>query len=153
METANFGLNSKRADHHWMVQGTQRNQRLLSLLEKTGHKSGRLCHWTYRKYERWYWAGYICKVGSDRTVPVCTAGNLAGNHDSAYQQPGGALSGRADCFSAPSMLNRFITGAEQIFLACGTTDFRKQADSLAAIVSMQFHWILLRINVCFSFVT
>lgn len=37
------------------------------------------------------------------------------------------------------MLNRFITGAEQIFLACGATDFRKQADSLAAIVSMQFH--------------
>lgn len=37
------------------------------------------------------------------------------------------------------MLNRFVTGAEQIFLACGATDFRKQADSLAAIVSMQFH--------------
>lgn len=36
------------------------------------------------------------------------------------------------------MLNVFITGAEQIFLACGSTDFRKQADSLAAIVSMQF---------------
>lgn len=36
------------------------------------------------------------------------------------------------------MLNSFITGAEQIFLACGATDFRKQADSLAAIVSMQF---------------
>lgn len=37
------------------------------------------------------------------------------------------------------MLNLFVTGAEQIFLACGATDFRKQADSLAAIVSMQFH--------------
>lgn len=37
------------------------------------------------------------------------------------------------------MLNWFVTGAEQIFLACGATDFRKQADSLAAIVSMQFH--------------
>lgn len=36
------------------------------------------------------------------------------------------------------MLNTFITGAEQIFLACGPTDFRKQADSLVAVVSMQF---------------
>lgn len=37
------------------------------------------------------------------------------------------------------MLKQFMTGAEQIFLACGATDFRKQTDSLAAIVSMQFH--------------
>lgn len=36
------------------------------------------------------------------------------------------------------MLNFFLTGAEQIFLACGTTDFRKQADSLVSVVSMQF---------------
>lgn len=37
------------------------------------------------------------------------------------------------------MLNLFVTGTGQIFLACKATDFRKQADSLAAIVSMQFH--------------
>jgi transposase len=36
------------------------------------------------------------------------------------------------------MLNSFVTGAEQIFLACGVTDFRKQSDSLVSIVSMQF---------------
>lgn len=36
------------------------------------------------------------------------------------------------------MLNSFVTGAEQIFLACGATDFRKQTDSLVSIVSMQF---------------
>jgi len=36
------------------------------------------------------------------------------------------------------MLSLFVTGAEQIFLACGATDFRKQANSLAAIVNMQF---------------
>jgi len=34
------------------------------------------------------------------------------------------------------MLTVFVTGAEQIFLACGATDFRKQADSLVSIVSM-----------------
>jgi transposase len=37
------------------------------------------------------------------------------------------------------MLSRFVTGTEQIFLACGATGSKKQADSLAAIVSMQFH--------------
>ena len=36
------------------------------------------------------------------------------------------------------MLSLFVTGAEQIFLACGATDFRKQANSLAAIENMQF---------------
>ncbi|MGL6084743.1 MAG: IS66 family insertion sequence element accessory protein TnpB [Enterobacterales bacterium] len=36
------------------------------------------------------------------------------------------------------MLNTFVTGAEQIFLAIGATDFRKQTDSLVSIVSMQF---------------
>lgn len=36
------------------------------------------------------------------------------------------------------MLNHLVTGAEQIFLAVGPTDFRKQADSLVSIVSMQF---------------
>jgi len=36
------------------------------------------------------------------------------------------------------MLTAFVTGAEQIFLACGATDFRKQADSLVSVVSMQF---------------
>lgn len=36
------------------------------------------------------------------------------------------------------MLNRLITGAEQIFLTCGATDFRKQTDSLVSLVSMLF---------------
>lgn len=36
------------------------------------------------------------------------------------------------------MLNSFITGAEQIYLACGVTDFRKQTEGLVALVSMQF---------------
>jgi len=36
------------------------------------------------------------------------------------------------------MLTAFVTSAEQIFLACGATDFRKQADSLVSVVSMQF---------------
>jgi len=37
------------------------------------------------------------------------------------------------------MLNCFVTGAEQIFLAVGVTDFRKQSESLVSIVNMQFH--------------
>lgn len=36
------------------------------------------------------------------------------------------------------MLRRFIDGAEHIYLACGPTDFRKQIDSLSALVTMQF---------------
>ena len=36
------------------------------------------------------------------------------------------------------MLSSFITGAEHIYLSCGTTDFRKQIDGLSALVSMQF---------------
>lgn len=36
------------------------------------------------------------------------------------------------------MLNTFITGAEKIFIACGATDFRKQANSLVQIVHGSF---------------
>ena len=35
------------------------------------------------------------------------------------------------------MLNSFTSGAAHIFLACGATDFRKQTEGLAALVSMQ----------------
>lgn len=87
-----------------------------------------------------YRSGNLCKSGkwNGEDHPVCTRGNLAGCDDSPDQQSGGTLSGIAAFFSAYFMLNSFITGAEQIFLACGATDFRKQADSLAAVVSMQF---------------
>jgi transposase len=37
------------------------------------------------------------------------------------------------------MLNSFISGAEHIYLACGATDFRKQIESLVALVTMRFH--------------
>lgn len=37
------------------------------------------------------------------------------------------------------MLNTFITGAEKIFIACGATDFRKQANSLVQIVHGSFN--------------
>jgi transposase len=36
------------------------------------------------------------------------------------------------------MLNRFMDGTEHIYLACGATDFRKQIDTLAALVTMKF---------------
>ena len=36
------------------------------------------------------------------------------------------------------MMRRFTTGASRIFLACGSTDFRKQITGLVAIVQMQF---------------
>lgn len=36
------------------------------------------------------------------------------------------------------MLGGFTQGAEHIYLACGHTDFRKQIDGLAALVSMKF---------------
>lgn len=35
------------------------------------------------------------------------------------------------------MLNHFTSGATHIILACGATDFRKQTESLSALVSMQ----------------
>ncbi len=37
------------------------------------------------------------------------------------------------------MLNRFVDGTEHIYLACGPTDFRKQIDSLSALVINRFH--------------
>jgi len=37
------------------------------------------------------------------------------------------------------MLNTFITGAEKIFIACGSTDFRKQSNSLVQIVHGSFN--------------
>jgi transposase len=36
------------------------------------------------------------------------------------------------------MLNAFVKDTEHIYIACGPTDFRKQIDSLVALVSMQF---------------
>ncbi len=36
------------------------------------------------------------------------------------------------------MMKRFIQDADRIFLACGTTDFRKQIPGLVAMVQMQF---------------
>jgi transposase len=36
------------------------------------------------------------------------------------------------------MLRSFISGAEHIYLACGATDFRKQAESLVAMVTTSF---------------
>jgi transposase len=36
------------------------------------------------------------------------------------------------------MLGGFTQGAEHIYIACGFTDFRKQIDGLAALVSMKF---------------
>lgn len=83
-------------------------------------------------------ANYICKGEICNTSSIGITSNMARCEHSIYHQPGGAFSGRDDCLPAKLMLNLFITGAEQIFLACGVTDFRKQADSLVAIVSMQF---------------
>lgn len=37
------------------------------------------------------------------------------------------------------MLDLFAKDAEHIFIACGTTDFRKQIDGLVAIVNLQFN--------------
>lgn len=36
------------------------------------------------------------------------------------------------------MMDLFIQGTIHIYIACGATDFRKQTDSLAAIVNLQF---------------
>lgn len=36
------------------------------------------------------------------------------------------------------MLSSFAADAEHIYLACGSTDFRKQIDSLVALVTMHF---------------
>ena len=36
------------------------------------------------------------------------------------------------------MMRRFTTGASHIFLACGSTDFRKQITGLVAMVQIQF---------------
>ena len=36
------------------------------------------------------------------------------------------------------MLNSFIQDTQHIYIACQTTDFRKQIDSLVALVTMQF---------------
>ena len=36
------------------------------------------------------------------------------------------------------MLNLITQGAEHIYLACGPTDFRKQIEGLAAVVSLRF---------------
>lgn len=37
------------------------------------------------------------------------------------------------------MLSRITQGAEHIFLACGATDFRKQIEGLASLVSLKYH--------------
>lgn len=37
------------------------------------------------------------------------------------------------------MLNMITQGAEHIFLACGATDFRKQIEGLASLVSLKYH--------------
>ncbi|MDE6830314.1 MAG: IS66 family insertion sequence element accessory protein TnpB [Lachnospiraceae bacterium] len=37
------------------------------------------------------------------------------------------------------MLNLITQGAEHIYLACGPTDFRKQIEGLAALVSLRYH--------------
>ena len=41
------------------------------------------------------------------------------------------------------MLNLITQGAEHIYLACGPTDFRKQIEGLAALVSLRYQldWI------------
>ncbi|PHV72448.1 hypothetical protein CS063_02935 [Sporanaerobium hydrogeniformans] len=36
------------------------------------------------------------------------------------------------------MLNSFIQNIQHIYIACQATDFRKQIDSLVALVTMQF---------------
>ena len=36
------------------------------------------------------------------------------------------------------MLNSFIKNTQHIYIACRATDFRKQIDSLVALVTMQF---------------
>lgn len=36
------------------------------------------------------------------------------------------------------MISRFVVDAAHIYLACGATDFRRQANSLMAMVSMKF---------------
>lgn len=41
------------------------------------------------------------------------------------------------------MLNLITQGAEHIYLACGPTDFRKQIEGLAALVSLRYHLALL----------
>ena len=37
------------------------------------------------------------------------------------------------------MLNLITQGVEHIYLACGPTDFRKQIEGLAALVSLRYH--------------
>lgn len=37
------------------------------------------------------------------------------------------------------MLNNIADGVELIYIACGATDFRKQIDSLSALVSLKFN--------------
>lgn len=37
------------------------------------------------------------------------------------------------------MLSLITQGAEHIYLACGVTDFRKQIEGLAALVSLKYH--------------
>lgn len=37
------------------------------------------------------------------------------------------------------MLNNIADGVEHIHIACGATDFRKQIDSLSALVSLKFN--------------
>jgi transposase len=37
------------------------------------------------------------------------------------------------------MLNNIADGVEHIYIACGVTDFRKQIDSLSALVSLKFN--------------
>jgi transposase len=37
------------------------------------------------------------------------------------------------------MMRHMAEGASHIYLACGTTDFRKQIQGLTALVSLQFH--------------
>jgi len=36
------------------------------------------------------------------------------------------------------MISRFVKDADHIYIACGATDFRRQANSLMAMVSMKF---------------
>lgn len=37
------------------------------------------------------------------------------------------------------MLSGIAEGVDHIYVACGHTDFRKQAESLSALVNLQFH--------------
>ena len=46
---------------------------------------------------------------------------------------------RSAAAPAVHMLSMIAQGAEHIFLACGATDFRKQIEGLAALVTLKYH--------------